>query len=70
MIFKYDFSQKYNTFINNFNRFERIQRKKKRGAISFKQKMFLKYRKEFKKIIEKISSISSGSQSGEGLILT
>ena len=50
MIFKYDFSQKYNTFINNFNRFERIQRKKKRGAISFKQKMFLKYRKEFKKL--------------------
>ena len=36
VIFKYDFSQKYNTFINNFNKFERIQGKKKRGAISFK----------------------------------
>ena len=35
---KYDFSQKYNTFINNFNKFERIQGKKKKGAINFKQK--------------------------------
>ena len=70
-IFKYDFSQKYNTFINNFNKFERIQGKKKRGAISFKQKMLLKYGKELRRIIEEISSIPSGSQSGKGLkILT
>ena len=55
VIFKYDFSQKYNTFINNFNKFKRIQGKKKRGAISFKQKMLLKYRKELRRIIEKIS---------------
>ena len=27
VIFKYDFSQKYNTFINNFNKLERIQKK-------------------------------------------
>ena len=27
-IFKYDFSQKYNTFIKNFNKFERIQEKR------------------------------------------
>ena len=33
--------------------------------------MLLKYGKELKKVIEKISSIPSGSQSGEGLkILT
>ena len=70
-IFKYDFSQKYNTFINNFNKFERIQGKKKRGAISFKQKILLKYGNELRKIIEKISSIPSGSQSGKGIkILT
>ena len=37
---KYDFSQKYNTFINNFNKFERIQGKKKQGTISFKQKYY------------------------------
>ena len=40
MIFKHDFSQKYNTFINNFNKFERIQGKKKRGAIGLKQKCY------------------------------
>ena len=45
MIFKYDFSHKCNTFINNFNKFERIQGKKKQGAISFKQNMLLKYGK-------------------------
>ena len=56
MIFKYEFSQKYNTFINNFNKFERIQ-----------GKMLLKYGKELRRIIKKISSIPSGSQSGEGL---
>ena len=71
MIFRYNFSRKYNTFINNFNKFERIQEKKKRGAIGFKQKMLLKYGRELKNIIKKISSTSSGSQSGEGLkILT
>ena len=71
IISKYIFSQKYNTFINNFNKFQRIQGKKKRGAISFKQNVLLKYRKELKIIIGKTSSISSGSQSGEGLkILT
>ena len=71
VIFKYDFSQKYNTFINNFNKFERIQGKKKRDAISFKQKILLKYGKELRKIIKKISSFLSGSQSGKGLkILT
>ena len=71
MIFKYDFSQKYDTFINKFNKFERILEKKKQDAISFKQKMLLKYGTELKKVIERISSISSGSQSGEGLkILT
>ena len=70
-IFKYDFSQKYIIFINKFNKFERIQGKKKRGAISFKQKELLKYGKELRRIIEKISSIPSGFQSGEGLkILT
>ena len=67
VIFKYDFSQKCNAFINNFNKFERIQGKKKRDTISFKQKMLLKYGKELRRIIEKISSIPSGSQSGEGL---
>ena len=71
IISKYNFSQKYNTFINNFNTFERILEKKKQGATSFKQNMLLKYGKELKRIIEKISSISSGSKSGEGLkILT
>ena len=70
-IFKYDFSQKYIIFINKFNKFERIQGKKKQGAISFKQKELLKYGKELRRIIEKISSIPSGFQSGEGLkILT
>ena len=71
MIFKYDFSQKYNTFINNFNKFERMQEKKKRGAKSPNQKELLKYGKELRIVIERIFSISSGSQSGEGLkILT
>ena len=49
MMFKYDFSQKYSTFINNFNKFERIQGKKKRGAISFKQKNVIKIWKRIKK---------------------
>ena len=39
----------------------------KQGAKSFKQKMLLKYGKELRRIIKKISSIPSGSQSGEGL---
>ena len=71
MIFKYDFSQKYNTFINNFNKFERIQGKKKPGAKGPNQKELIKYGKGLKRIIERISSIPLGSQSGEGLkILT
>ena len=71
IISKYDFSQKYNNFINEFNKFERIQGKKKKGVISFKQKMLLKYGKKLRRIIEKISSNSLGFQSGEGLkILT
>ena len=40
-------------------------------AIGIEQKKLLKYRKELRKIIEKISSGSSGSQSGKWLkILT
>ena len=70
-ISKYDFSQKYNTFIDNFNEFEKIQEKKNKGAIGTEQKKLLKYGKELKKIIEKISSTSSGSKSRKGLkILT
>ena len=46
-------------------------KEKRSGAISFKQKMLLTYGKELRRIIEKISSILSGSQSGERLkILT
>ena len=71
IISKYYFSQKYNTFLNKFNKFERIQEKKKWGAIGYKQKMLLDYGKELRKIIKKIFSIPSGSQSGEVLkILT
>ena len=47
MIFKYDFSQKYNAFINNFDKFERIHRKKKKGAISVKQKELMKLSKGY-----------------------
>ena len=46
-ISKYDFSQKYNTFIDNFNEFEKIQEKKNNGAIGTEQKIILKYGKEF-----------------------
>ena len=71
MIFKYDFSQKYNAFINNFNKFERIQEKKKRGAKGPNQKELLKCGTELRIIIKRIFSIFSGSQLGEGLkILT
>ena len=71
IIFKYDFSQKYNTFINKFNKFESTQEKKKRGVIGPEQKKLLEYGKNLTKIIEKISSCSSGTQSGKGLkILT
>ena len=71
MISKYDFLQKYDTFINNFNKFERIQRKKKPGTKGPNQKELIKYGKELRRIVEKISSIPSGSQSGKGLkILT
>ena len=45
IISKYDFSQKYNTFINELNKFERIQGKKKQGAIGPEQKMLLEYGK-------------------------
>ena len=46
-------------------------KKKNKGAICIEQKKLLKYEKELRKIIEKISSGSSGSQSGKGLkILT
>ena len=59
------------TFIDNFNEFEKIQEKKNKGAIGIEQKKLLKYGKELRKIIEKISSGSSGSKSGKGLkILT
>ena len=54
MIFKYDLSQKYNTFINNFNKFERIQGKKKPGAKGPNQKELIKYGKGLKRIIEDI----------------
>ena len=71
IISKYDFSHKYKNFINEFNKFETIQGRKKKGAIGFNQKMLLKYGKELKRIIEKIYFNSSGSQSGRGLkILT
>ena len=39
-ISKYDFSQKYNTFIDNFNEFEKIQEKKNKGAIGTEQKNY------------------------------
>ena len=48
-----------------------IQEKKQLGAKGPNQKELLKYGKELKKVIEKISSIPSGFQSGKGLkILT
>ena len=47
------------------------KKKKQLGAKGPNQKELLKCRKELKRIIERISSIPSGSQSGEGLkILT
>ena len=49
IISKYDFSQKYNTFINKFNKFESIQEKKKRAVIGSEQEKLLKYGKELKK---------------------
>ena len=39
-ISKYDFSQKYNTFIDNFNEFEKIQEKKNKGAIGIEKKIY------------------------------
>ena len=38
--FKYDFSQKYNTFIDNFNEFEKIHEKKNKGTIGIKHKTY------------------------------
>ena len=46
-ISKYDFSQKCNTFIDNFNEFEKIQETKNKGVIGTEQKKLLKYEKEF-----------------------
>ena len=40
IISKYDFSQKYNTFIDNFNEFEKIQEKKNKSAIGIEQKNY------------------------------
>ena len=40
------FSQKYNTFIDNFNEFEKIPEKKNKGAIGIEQKKLLKYGRE------------------------
>ena len=54
IISKYNFSQKYNTFINNFNKFERTRGKKKRGAMSFKQnviKIWKRIKKSYRKDI-------------------
>ena len=71
IIFEYDFSQKYNTFIDDFNEFGKTQEKNNKGAIGSELKKLLKYGKELKKTIEKISSTSSGSKSGKRLkILT
>ena len=42
IISKYDFSQKCNTFIDNFNEFEKIQDKKNKRAIGIEQKKLLK----------------------------
>ena len=49
----------------------KVYKKKRSWVPSVLKKKLLKYGKELKRIIKKISSISSGSQSGEGLkILT
>ena len=39
-ISKYGVSQKYNTFIDNFNEFEKTQEKKNKGAIGIEQKSY------------------------------
>ena len=71
MIFKYDFSQKYNAFINNFNIFRRAQGKKRIGAIGSNQKKLLEYGEKLEQIVKKTFPNPSGSQSGERLkILT
>ena len=65
------FKRKYNTFIDNFNAFERQQEKKSSTAIGSKQKKLLEYGKNLKRIYENMFPTSSGSQSGKGLkILT
>ena len=48
MIFKYDFSQKYNAFINNFNIFRRAQGKKRIGAIGSNQKKVIRIRRKIR----------------------
>ena len=50
---KYDFSRKYNTFIDKFNEFEKIQEKKNEGAIGTEQKKIIKIRKRIKKSYRK-----------------
>ena len=65
------FKRKYNTFIDNFNAFERQQEKKSSSVIGSKQNKLLEYRKNLKRIYENMFPTSSGSQSGKGLkILT
>ena len=71
MISVYDFLQSYNAFIDNFNIFEKTQKRKIPGAIGLNQKMLLECGQELRKVIKKISPSSSRSQPGEGLkILT
>ena len=65
------FKRKYNTFIDNFNAFERQQEKKSSTAIGSNQKKLLEYGKNLKRIYENMFPTSSGSQSAKGLkILT
>ena len=60
------FKRKYNTFIDNFNAFERQQEKTSSTAKGSKQKILLDYGRELKKNYENMFPTSSGSQSGEG----
>ena len=61
-----EFLQIYNVFINDFDKFSKVIKKKQPGARGPKQKKLLDYGNEFKKVIEK-----SFNPSGSGLkILT
>ena len=61
-----EFLQTYNVFINKFDEFSKVMKKKAPGARSPNQKMLLDYGNELKKIVEK-----SFNHSGSGLkILT